>query len=179
MAWRKSPKRIQKTNFAFFHNFTLVNTTTGPPSIPHPPKKASHFTQPTSSKRPRTSSKATVEVAEWTPKTEGQCNFGQPLGGGKLTEFADEKLMVGLDPQKNAEFPPAHPPGKVSHWNSENSNFFFFSFPFQHPRSCFGSPFMFQILCQGGWGPGNSNWPKLLCVARVIRLLIQVAQNYY
>lgn len=36
---------------------------------------------------------------------------------------------LGWDPKKNAEFPPAfHPPGKVSHWNSENS--IFFSFPF-------------------------------------------------
>lgn len=140
MAWRKSPKRIQKTNFAFFHNFTLVNTTTGPPSIPHPPKKASHFTHPTSSKRPRTSSKATVEVAEWTPKTEGQCNFGQPLGGGKH-RICRWKTDGWVGSQKKCGISTSTPTRKSFSLKFWELQFFFLFLSFPTSAELFWEPF--------------------------------------
>ena len=48
-------------------------------------------------------------MAEWTPTTEGQCNFGRPLRRwkGKTNRFCRWKTDAWVGSQKNAEFPPA------------------------------------------------------------------------
>ena len=72
----------------------------------------------------------------------------------RFCRWKTDAWMLGS--QKKNRFPPAfHPPGKVSHWNSENSNFFFPFLSFPTSAELFWEPFhVSDSMPKGAEEPG-------------------------